>query len=606
MPRRKIADRIQWLEANWIMKDGARWSLQGREWIMEQMIRPMYGWRICSTAEQPDQVCARCAKFLGRLVEWSPAIEDVIERDHSLGHDGTCAGLYMVKIQVVVVCVNRRGGKTGNSCALAAERIAHEEFIDVMMFAAAGQQAEVLFTENLVNPLSIIEDEGGDVDDFVVTGSKVRFPELHSQFEIVDSSKRSVTGRGKDVLICEEARDVDGVLFVKALPSILDRNFLRCENGHRFTFGVEDQVKRRKWCPVCQQRLEPNFGTVLIVSSGGVIDDSPAFKWFADLVTMLELAEKPRPMFHLFRDDDVANPAIAEESKAVMEAFEDVPGISDLIRAERTNAFSQRGEVFITSSDYRRIIDPKLAHADGCIEPCVMFFDTSLKKDFLSLAVIAMDDGTAPFWQRPPKAGPLPPWTLAFTPSRFMWDPKVVFRAVDGDIVRHEEVAWQLLQPILPNFPNVREIWVDVRGQLWAHRLVEMANASKTPWGRKFLRYQHGSKEKEVKRNAWKIYEQRVTGRTLRTFSHPRVIKELEGLMRKKNTDGEWDVIDRSRKLMHADMLSGEAALCGRIWELKVQRTTAAEINERIAGESVRGVLDKYSRPGGKYTRDSW
>lgn len=601
--RRKIADRVKWLEDNWVTKDGHRWSLKGREWVMEEIIRPLYGWRISSAAEGDDVLCKRCTKFAGRIVEWSSELEDVIERDHASGHDGACAGLFLRKIQVVVVCVNRRGGKTTNVCAVSGEMIAHDPWIDMMMFASAGAQTETLFRENLLQPLQTIEDEGGDIEEFEATRDRVVFPELHSQFEIVDSSRRSVTGRGKNRLIVEEARDVDGTLFVKSLPSILDRNFLTCPNGHRFPFEVEDARQRRKRCPTCTERLEPHFAAVLIVSSAGILDDSPDLKWFSELVTKLE--EEPHPAFHLFRDDDVANPAIAEESRELMAVFEKVPSISDLMHAERTNAFSQKGDKFLSGPEYSRCLDPQLLHADGCADPCILFFDTSLKKDLLSLTCLAVDEGTAPFWARGPKASAVKPWSLVYVPSIFTWDPKEVFRAADGRIVKHEEVARDLLSPILPLFPNAREIWVDVRGQLWAHRFVELGAVSGQSWGRKLKKYQHGGKEQEVRRNGFTLLGQRVTGRTIRMFAHDRVKREIDGLIKKQDTQGNVDVVDRVRKLMHADVVSGLAALCERAWTLQVQRATAGDINRRMSPQ-MTNVLDRLRGPGRKLSPDSF
>lgn len=596
---RTIAERVRWLQQNWTVKDGSPWTIEGREWVLEEIIRPLYGWKISSGGD--GKLCSRCAKFAGRIVEWLPDIEDLIDRDHGLRHDGACPGLVMRKIQVVVVCVNRRGGKTTNVCALAGEMISHDEYVDMMMFAAAGAQTSTLFRENLLEPLRRIEDDGGEIDDFESNGERVWFPDLHSQFEIVDSSRRSVTGRGKNRLIVEEARDVDGAMLVKALPSILDRNFLTCREGHRFPFSAEDRERRRKHCPVCTSRLEPHFGTVVIVSSGGVIDDSPALKWFAELVVMLE--EKPQPAFHVFRDDDVANPAIAQESRDVMSVFEAVPSIGSMMTAEMSNTLTAAGDIYIDRAELARVTDPQLHHVDGTDAPCILFFDTSLKKDLLSLTALATDDGSAPFWRRGAGAEALPPWTLVNVPSIFWWDPKAVFRT-SGGVVHYEEVAWALLAPILPLFPNAREIWIDVRGQLWAHRLVELGRASGTPWGRKFQRYQHGGKEEEVRRTGFTTFEQRVKGRTIRMFAHDRVRQEIEGLKKVQNAKGYFDVVDRKRKLMHADIVSGIAALCGRAWELRVQRRTIGELNAATPG-TARAIVDRMAGFG-KLTPDSF
>lgn len=601
---RTIEDRIRWLEENWITAKGTRWSLKGREWVRDQILVPLHGWKISSRAREGEDLCLACQKFAGKVVEWSAAREDAIEAYHFPGHTPGCAGLEFRKVQLVVVCLNRRGGKTTNLMAAAGEAVSHDEWWEGMMFAASGNQTDHLFRENLLQQLAIIESDTGDVEEFEASTTSVRFPELHSKFFVVDSSPRSVTGRGPSVLLIEEARDVDGLLFVKALPSILDRNHLTCENGHRWAFEEEDQVKRRKWCPECRARLQPHYAVVVLVSSGGVLDDNPRFLWFAETVVLLE--RSPRPGAHIFRDDDVANPAIVRESKDILSIFEEVPSISDLVRAERTNAFTQRGDVYISESVYSRCYDPTLHHVDGTADRCVMFLDTSQKKDLLSLTVFADDDGAAPFWRRPLNAARPPPWTWVYTPALYIWDPKDVFKLVDHASLQYETVMWDLLAPILPQFPNVIDIWVDVRGQPWAHNLVNAAHTSRTPWGRKFRRYQHGSREKEVRQMAFKLFLQRVEGRTLRTFRNKRVSDELAGLIKRVAPGGDFEVVDRARKLMHADVVSGLASLCERVWTMRVQRATAKDINERMAGAHVRTAVDKLGPPGGKYTPDSW
>lgn len=569
--RRTVDDRERWLEENWTVKDGSPWSLRGREWVRENMLRPLYGWRIYSRAAEGESLCARCRKSAGKIKEWSPELEDIIERDHGPWHIDGCAGLGLAKIQVIVVCVNRRGGKTTNVLAFAAERIAHEPFQEIMMFAAAGAQTEKLFTDNLKDPLLRIENEGGDIDEFEVTATSVRFTENASAIHIVDSSRRSVTGRGENMLIVEEARDVDGALFVKALPSILDRNYLLCPNGHRHPFTPEDADRPRRRCPECTDRLEPHYATVFIISSAGVLDDSPELAWFSELVTMLE-RDRP-PSFHLFRDDSVANPAITKESRGVLEVFERVPAIGEMVRAERTNEFRKKGESYVSDADVRRCIDPALRAEDGTRSTALAFLDTSLKKDLISLVVMVPDEGGDAWWARGANPPPPAPWALVTVPCLWMWEP----RKLPGGVA-DEHVMWKELEPILPQLPSLLEVWVDVRVQPWAHRLVELAHRSKTSYGRLFRRYQHGHKEEEVKRAGFKILANRIEGRTLRLFGPQtdprikRIIDEFNGLKKKVGPDGDWSVVDRNRKIMHADLVSGLASLCERVWELQVKR----------------------------------
>lgn len=569
--------------------------------MRKEILLPLYGWRIYSRADEGQSLCGRCRKFAGKIVEWQPELEDTLERDHGPWHTEGCAGLGMTKIQVIVVCVNRRGGKTTNVLAIAGERIAHDAFQEIMMFAAAGSQTEKLFRDNLVEPMLRIENDGGDIDEFEVVGSAVRFPEHSSALHIVDSSRRSVTGRGENMLIVEEARDVDGALFVKALPSILDRNYLMCGNGHRHPFTPADADRPRRYCPECTDRLEPHFAAVLIISSAGVLDDSPELAWFAELVTMLE-RDRP-PSFHLFRDDDVANPAITKEARGVLEVFERVPAISEMVRAERTNEFKKRGENYVSDADVRRCVDPSLRAVEGTQASALAFLDTSLKKDLISLVVMTPDDGADAWWARGPHAPAPAPWALVTVPCLWMWEPRKMGKAGVAD----EHVMWAELEPLLPLFPALMEVWVDVRVQPWAHRLVELALRSKTSYGRLFRRYQHGQREEEVKKAGFKLLANRIEGRTIRLFGPvtdhrtKRIIDEFNGLKRKVGPDGDWGVVDRNRKIMHADVVSGLASLCERVWELQIRQRAGFRKIAAASGAELDKLFKRDPRLG-KYS----
>src|SRR5687767_4575682 len=117
---RSVGERIAWLEQNFMTKKLTPWrvtGIRGREWVINHLFVPAYGWRIWSMARDGEVLCADCGAAAGVILEWSAELEQLIETEHTPLHDGRCPGLELVPIQVVVLCLPRREGKTVNVAA---------------------------------------------------------------------------------------------------------------------------------------------------------------------------------------------------------------------------------------------------------------------------------------------------------------------------------------------------------------------------------------------------------------------------------------------------------------------------------------------------------
>lgn len=610
--RRTVEDRIAWLEQNFQTKDGHPWSIKGRPWVKEELFRPAYGWRISSRATRDDEyLCTECQPYAGRIVDWSEQLEDLIELDCCPGHDTAkrCAGLELVPIQVVILCLPRREGKTANFAGLVVEFVAHEEAQDVMFVAAAGDQAGALFDKNFVKPLKANEELAGE---WSATSSSLRWTETESEIEVVPCSERSITGRGIDLVVVDEARDVNGDVFGKAIFSVRDRNGLTCVHGHRFPMLRDDAGRPRKRCPTCTARLKPHFGRIVIASSAGKLDENPAFQWFAELVQ--QQAESPDPWVHLYRNDESLNPAVAAESNRMLTTFARVPALADVVAGESANTFSAKGSAYLTEGAVAAVINPRLAHVNGSRAPALLFLDTAQTKDLISLTVLVDDDGTAPFWRRPPNAPPLAPWSLVTLASVWTWKPsEILSRGASEEQALVELVDAMLpeLKRLMPLFPDARELWIDVRARPWAHELVNriMREKPSLPWRSVTKRYQWGAKEKEIKRASFKLLEQRVVGRTIQLFDHPRIKPEIRGLKKKwlSSHPGDYEVIDAKRSVMHADVVAGLASLCERAWVLQTeQRAQSIGAIERGLSPAVQKLFSRDRGLGRRMTPDSF
>lgn len=550
MTIRSVSDRLEWLASEFVTKEGRPFTIEGRPWVHDQLFLPVYGWKLWPRAPGAS-LCATCAKGAGTIHEFSARLEDYIDAGCK-----NCPGLAMHKIQMVVINLPRREGKTLNVAGLVIERVENDEHETCIFVAAAGDQTRTLFEENFKIP---VENNPDLMESTVLLGEHLSVPEKQSWIEVVETAAGSITGRGRTIIIIEEARDVAERVVSAAAMSMRDQAYQICPNSHRFP--IEPRVKR---CKICSMRTEPRYGIIVVISSSGVID-SERTQWFPELIQHLE--EEPQPDAHLYKRDESENPIVAKASTDMLtRTLGQLPSMAASMGAELNNVFTRKGDDFVPAVALKRIIDKGLLPSEGSDRACLAFLDTSLSRELTSLVILEDDPGLDPHWRRPLDADKLPPWTLVTVTRLDFWKPQdMPGGVIDPDVIQAH------LDIFVPRFLGLLELWVDVRVQPWAHQLVDYCNKNRPGWGRRVKRYQHGAKQVQVRNTAWMAFEQRVLNATIRVPQNETLKKEMMGVRKVQGLNG-MEVRDRARKKRHADLAEGIASLCGRVFEIQSQK----------------------------------
>lgn len=550
---RTVDDRIRWCEQNLRMTDGSPWSIASRPWVRDKLFLPSYGWTISSrSSSSPPKLCDRCGRVAGRVVAWSPELEDKLDAGCS-----SCAGLKLTPIQSIVQYLPRREGKTTNLLSLCVEEMFSEQNRRTVYMAGSKDQSEVIGLENI---RAYLRDNEDLADEWTIVGNEFRVPENNNVLEIVPAAQTS-RGRGATRVVFEEAKDVPATAVAALLPSIMDNNGQTCVRGHAWPL-----TPRRRECPVCSARVRPWFGQVLIVGTGGLDESNEDLAWFKQLVEQLE--REPNPAAFIYASRVSLNPKVAGESRQMIDSvFAKVPSLSAAVSAELGNEFRQKGDAFLGQREWRRTVDPDLELGLGSDRPAIAFLDTSLSQDVTSLVVMLDDDGTHPWWRRDKAA--TQPWELMSVAAIEVFDPKLMGGTIDVESV------YDACARVLPLYPGLREFWVDTRLMPWARAFVDRIIKERSAWGRLAKRYAHGGKENEVRNRAWVVYEQRILNVTIRHPKLDRLEQEILGLRRHVGANG-FEVRDRNRKRRHADIAEAIASLAGRAWELRTQPQSAS------------------------------
>ena len=166
--------------------------------------------------------------------------------------------------------------------------------------AAAEKQSKRVFQEKFVAPILANPKLRRKVQ---ILETSIRHVKRGNVIQYIPASAKSAPGGTSNLVIIDEARDVDAEVAAALLPQILGARGLDCPYGHFTTSATDDDGKdvTGATCPTCGTDLEEWVGRVLVMSSSGDVTG-----WFAELVAMLE--EKPSPFAHLFRTADTLNP----------------------------------------------------------------------------------------------------------------------------------------------------------------------------------------------------------------------------------------------------------------------------------------------------------
>jgi hypothetical protein len=179
-------------------------------------------------------------------------------------------------------------------------------------------------------------------------------------------------------------------------------------------------------------------------------------------------------------------------------------------------------------------------------------------------------------------------WTRALVERIDIWDPA----ELEGGVI-DEDLVQEHLDIYVPLFPRLTRLYVDVRRMPWAEKLVRFCR-SKRAWGRKIERFTGRDAERDA---AWSLLEERIRAGTIRIPNHPRLLKELGGLTKKKRADGRTSVRDISRKISHAEIADGLAHCCYLAHlETIERRTSLRNMQAKEKTSSRSGVLDRLFR----------
>ncbi len=528
-----LADRIAFCESEIVNNKGNRFSVDGRDWVVENLFRPLQSHKLWPV--DPSALCRGCKRQAGSLIEWTPELEDGLS-DHRHETPG-CEGLTAEPVFVVVLNLQRGAGKTFNSMAWVLSELTLGERRSVGFLAKAGKQTRTLVRENLHDPITSNDELAGILR---IIGDRVENYDNGSFFELVDTSHGSATGRRRDILFIDEARDVDARTFAALLPSIKTRSSWECPSQHvKYPMGREAPAT----CSVCGDALKPYFPRIVITSTSGVLDGSEK-DWFNELVDHLE--KNPSPWAHLYRDDEAANPDEDErENKVIKEVFGEVESLATYIEVETTNQPRRKGDPFVTDRQLDTITNRDFRNAEGSDRRCFGFLDTSKIHDRTTLVLAA----EAPGYSKP--------WEMLEVIRYDVWDPA---KQPGGRI--KQSVIQEHLDEVVPLFPNLQRIEVDTRGRLhgmsWAADLVSECRKERPIWGRKI----HSFNDTTRREIGWQHLEYRIHYNKIRIPPEKILRKELKGVSRGFDNKGNVVWKDINRKISHADIAESIANIC--------------------------------------------
>lgn len=547
-------------------KDGRPFSLEGREWVRDELFEPALGWKVWPRDEA--NLCEKCAKEVGKIISWSPEAVRKYKRVKRC-----CAGLKLEKITVVVLNLQRGAGKTTNTTALVTALITKVPKVKVSFIASAGAQARTIAQENIIEA---VRSNPKLTRLFELKGNKLTFHRKHERssfFEILDSSAGSAAGRRRSFLFFDEGRDIRSSVLTHMLPSVNAQTRFECPNagsvnsGHDPKTYAPDTVEK---CDTCGAAMLPSVPIVVITSTSGMRTGGDK-DWFDEMVEML--ADTPRANTHLYRSAEASNPDANELEQNLVATFRGVPSLQDLMDAEIDNIPMVSGQGLAEPAEIRACIDPTLAQTYVSTLPTVGFLDTSTVADLTSLVLLSEDPDTDV------------PWGIVRLSHVSYWDPK----EVQGRMIT-EDLIMPALAQVLSGFPNLIELRVDTRGsgrkfkttresravQDWPSEMMRKIEDGDAP--RELLAIKPKIKgfrglfktynTKEQRAAAWAQLEQRIMSRRIKLFRHPVLERELRGVQKHYGPSGLLEVKDRARHRSHADVADSLAMCCFMAWKL--------------------------------------
>lgn len=553
---------------------GGEWSLDGRDYVLNEIWRPLVGFRLMPPlGVTVADLCAVCAPRVAEIVtdERAPA---------AMFHAPDCPGLVAVPLVIVAVNVPRRSGKTHAILSFAMASIFLERNKRYAFVASAEDQADELIEQKLLRPLRKHKDIAGfwkllgnKIETYDETGA------VKSWIEILPTADNSTAGRGFTGVFVDESRGVPSPVAASLIPAIFDCHGVECPKGHgQWTVSSQPNAKRPpNKCPTCSRPTERWYGRALFASSSGIIKGNPEKDWFANFIE--RRTERPHPNVHVWYTDQSVNPSVsAELVNAVASAFDDVDGISEHIAVEISNKSIRKGKPYLSKPQVDAVVDRSLRSSDAGVAKAVAFLDTAVTQDLTSLVIVADEarEGEPSFFRQG-----MVHWKT--------WDP-------DGEAIDEMEVE-NHLRRVLPMFPNLKLLEVDVRGNVpWSTRMVKRLRASGFS---RVQAYTDGDDE------MWATLLDHIAQKRIRLPDLDRLLKELNGLQVKERNGKMVGVTDqnaradgraRSRTGLHRDVSMALAAAC-HLGALQTAREEMHRNSQKVASANTSERLRSRLKP---------
>lgn len=575
--------RIAFAEAHCESRLGRRFTRKERPWIVEDFWRPADGWRFA--AVDPHRLCDACKDQVGKIMSgWSwPRVIEMHEHAKrgiaippapsadpavALGGAWVCRGLAIRPILITALNLPRRAGKTFNTACWTISTAVLQRRRNITFIAAARDQTQRIFEDNWEHPITHDPKLKSACIIMRTPELRVEVPSTGSAISITPTSHRSITGSGYSHVVVDECRDVHPRVVAALVFSNADQNGIECPRGHvqRNEIRADSMLGPDApdiRCPTCGDRMVPWYPRVLLTSSSGV-DEGSDFDWFNELVRYL--SEQGHPNAHVLRSERSDNPNVSMEVRGALgEVLGSVRQLKHYVQTELTNRAGRVGEDFLTDQEVKAILRPHMVSIDADTRQAVAFLDTSWSSDITTLAV-AIDT-----YHGEPGHEAWEHLTIAHITK---WKPKLLPKKVIDD-----EAVERRIDLIFDGFPNLQMLLVDDRGMQWAKDLVVRLNRSR-PWGKKVALF-HGKGHRH-KRDArgqrlpgvfggtedrsagWQMLEYRAVARPPRIMcpDDQDLREEIKGVTRRVSDDGSYVIMDRNRKVKHADVIEAIAGCC--------------------------------------------
>lgn len=548
-----ILQKVDFAQKYWRDKSGRPFDLSPpeRRWVIDEYWRALDGYKYWPAVDLADidyddpispQLCSTAAELVGKLVEWDWSLIVSIEGDRYYTHPqhDRCPGLLLEAQLFVWQNIPRREGKTFNFWGYAGATVFHDYHAAITYVAGSEDQTDQLFEENF-KKVVLDTPELRRAARFV--GHKCYVDSRSSFIELVPTTHRSVTGRGRTLVGFDESRDIPARAMMALTPSTWAENGIACPKGH--VHGPRAKLNGSLRCPVpgCGERLIPWYGRCLFASSSGIEGENSEYDWFGEGID--HLREKPDKNHHCHKRDESWNPSVHAGSKTATErVFGQLESTKDYVAVEVHNERRRKGEVFLRKDQLESAWDRALKSLDAYARPAIGFLDTSQTKELTSL--VCVGDDSREYESK---------WSRIVMVHLTIWEPKK--QAVK---LISEETVLPFFDAFMPRWPQLK-LWVDTRVRPWAERFVKLVkvDTKNRPWGRRVERFQGQREERDA---GYDTLEELVIGHRARLIPDRTLRKEFDAARNKRDSKGKIEVREHKRWITHLDVLDGLAACC--------------------------------------------